>query len=207
MSVNQAPFYIIVPVAPVPTARRSVARQPVTYNSLAKHSRTLAQGALSKAILGKDVAEAKRLMKSSASIALLNAHGNSMFHDFARLNDQASLTFMVHQLGADPNIKNKDGNTILHQLALQKINMAPKKENALLGFIIQKLGADPNISNDKDLTPLHMAVKTRKHHLVRALGAQHQADVNFKSVYGSTPLNSAVYKRDLEMVKLLANEL
>ena len=83
----------------------------------------------------------------------------------------------------DPNVEDKDGNTPLHNAAMQSGEMTL---NLLYG------GASPHSRNDKGMTPLHFAAMGNRpdavHHLI-----DRGADPDSRNMNNQTPLHLSAY--------------
>ena len=97
------------------------------------------------------------------------------------LKDIPRLLEVLFSVGADPNIKNKEGNTALHEATLGE-----DEEVALL--LIQS-GADVNASNNEGVTPLCFASGMGLPRVVSAL-LERGANPNVRTE-GMTPLHMA----------------
>ena len=87
------------------------------------------------------------------------------------------------QSGADPNVRDKDGNTPLHQAA-------GFNENPAVIAALVDVGADPKARNKWGLTPLHRAGFNQKSAIVAAL-VDAGAEPNIRDGGGNTPLHVA----------------
>jgi ankyrin repeat protein len=99
--------------------------------------------------------------------------------------------------GADPNVRDRRGNTLLHY-AVQYGWI----DDGLVEVPLS-LGADPNIRNKNGETPLHIAVKCRYLHakakIVKLL-LEYGADPRIRDRSGRTPLD---YAEDEEIAEML----
>ena len=66
-------------------------------------------------------------------------------------SEYAELARILIEAGADPNAKDNDGETPLHQ--------AVEFENAEAAKLLIEAGADPNAKNNNGETPLHKATE------------------------------------------------
>jgi len=103
-------------------------------------------------------------------------------------------TKLLLQLKADPNTKDKDGDTPLIEAS---IHGQVDTSRLLLQF-----KADPNTKDKDGDTPLHLASSAGKVDTVRLL-LQSNADPNDKSKDGNTPLHWASIRGRVETVRLL----
>ena len=96
--------------------------------------------------------------------------------------------------GADPNVRDPDGDAPLH--------IAAEQCRADLAELLLKHGADPNAKNVRGETPLHRAVWERCGAVVELL-LRHGADPNARDADGETSLHKAVQREDVALVELL----
>ena len=108
-------------------------------------------------------------------------------------------TFISH--GADPNVRDRRGNTFLHY-AVQYGWI----DDSLVEVPLS-LGADPNVRNKNGETPLHVAVKCSMLHnkakIVKLL-LEYGADPRIRDRSGKTPLD---YAEDEEIAEMLRTTL
>ena len=104
--------------------------------------------------------------------------------------DHVEVVKILIAAGADPNVKDEHGNTLLHNADLHGAR------NAKVIKVLIAAGADPNVKNEYGNTPLHDAVRyinrtyLIKHDNVKALIAG-GADPNVLDQNGKTPLYRA----------------
>jgi hypothetical protein len=96
--------------------------------------------------------------------------------------------------GADPNIRDRDGNTPLH--------FAASKGCAEVARLLLEHGADPNAQDKSGETPLHLAASGGHVDIVRLL-LEHGADPTVKNKDGDTPLDLARRRGHREVVSLI----
>jgi ankyrin repeat protein len=96
--------------------------------------------------------------------------------------------------GADPNVKDEDGNTPLH--------LAIKANHLQIARLLVERGADVNARNKRGKTPLHIAAERSNEEAV-ALLVEKGADVNAKDESMLTPLHVAVDQGSLAIAQLL----
>ncbi len=98
--------------------------------------------------------------------------------------------------GADPFLKDGDGNLAVHAAALFN-----KRE--ILDVLLEACGKEIiNTPNNRGVMLLHIATFNGYHDMARML-IDAGAYLNEKNEYGSTPLFGAVAKMDVKMVRLL----
>ena len=96
--------------------------------------------------------------------------------------------------GTDVNVKDKLGDSLLHEAMLYK----SIQHTEIIKLLIAN-GADVNAKNKNERTPLHDATsKERAEQLVT-----NGADVNAKDMFGKTPLHYAARSGHKEIVELL----
>ena len=116
--------------------------------------------------------------------------------------------------GADPNNKDKNGETQLHyavsnrqRWSVARVAAGIEYDDALDADIAELLrllaaGADPNLSNIYGDTPLHYAADKDNSELTRLL-LDAGADPDVRGFVGATALYKAVQNRRVESVELL----
>ncbi|AKT34475.1 Ankyrin repeat [Pyrobaculum sp. WP30] len=96
--------------------------------------------------------------------------------------------------GADPNVRDPDGETPLH--------IAAEQCRADLAELLLKHGADPSARDNQGKTPLHIAVGGRCGAVVELL-LKHGADPNARNKEGRTPLHSAAISGNVKLAEIL----
>ncbi|WP_258018707.1 ankyrin repeat domain-containing protein, partial [Brachyspira hampsonii] len=177
---------------------------------------------------------ASELIKLGANIDNTNANFKTSLH-YVIENNSNKLLESVNLLlskNANPNIKDKNGNTALH-LAVMNANKSKSKYIEVINTLI-KYNADINILNDKNqlalniavinndteisnilinaeselnniyngYAPIHIAVKNNNISIVDNL-LLNCADAEIKDSRGYTPLATAVENNNLEMCRKL----
>ncbi|ASJ22529.1 hypothetical protein BHAMNSH16_13110 [Brachyspira hampsonii] len=177
---------------------------------------------------------ASELIKLGANIDNTNANFKTSLH-YVIENNSNKLLESVNLLlskNANPNIKDKNGNTALH-LAVMNANKSKSKYIEVINTLI-KYNADINILNDKNqlalniavinndteisnilinaeselnniyngYAPIHIAVKNNNISIVDNL-LLNGADAEIKDSRGYTPLATAVENNNLEMCRKL----
>ncbi|XP_054849660.1 histone-lysine N-methyltransferase EHMT1-like [Eublepharis macularius] len=95
---------------------------------------------------------------------------------------QESLVELLLAHGADPAVRDKEGNLCLHWAA--SVGCAP------IARMLLEAGSDLNALNDQGDTPLHVAAQERRYKCIILLLA-HGAEVCLKNKAGRTPLQCA----------------
>jgi hypothetical protein len=98
------------------------------------------------------------------------------------------------EYGANPNMKNGDGNTPL--------GLAAEKGHTEMVKVLLEYGANPNMKNGNGSTPLSGATYYGCTDSVKVL-LEYGADPNMKYGNGKTPLSLAAKKGHTEIVKIL----
>ena len=70
-------------------------------------------------------------------------------------DDIDMIRTLIGDCGADPNVKDNDGNTPLHQAAR-------KGSTAIVRLLVAEFRADVNAVNEDGWTPLHFAIDEEK---------------------------------------------
>jgi ankyrin repeat protein len=100
-----------------------------------------------------------------------------------RVQKLQELTRRLEELGENVNLKDKDGETLLHWAAVQNPNVT------ILEYLISK-GADINARNNKGMTPLHKAAfRNTVDHLKCLINAG--AQIHIKDYFGYTIFHTA----------------
>ena len=112
------------------------------------------------------------------------------------MGSRADIAKYLIENGADVNVKNIEGEAILHR-AVENTNYEMVK-------LLVENGANVNIRiGENGPTPLHMAVEKRAFEIVKLL-VEHGADLNaIEGENGPTPLYIAAENRDLDIMKYL----
>ena len=114
-------------------------------------------------------------------------------HLACRTNSTQCCTLLLDR-GADPNAKNEEGETPLHE--------GVRNKHIEVCRLLLDRGADVKASNDYAETPLHLAV-LRQNTEVGALLLARGADVYAENDFGDTPLDLAVHRVNKELYTLL----
>jgi hypothetical protein len=112
---------------------------------------------------------------------------------YALLCDAERVKKLLEE-GADPNIRDGDGNTPLH--------FAASKGCAEVARLLLEHGADPNAQDKSGETPLHVAASMGHVDVVRLL-LERGADPSIRNREGKTPLDIARERGHREVVSLI----
>lgn len=93
------------------------------------------------------------------------------------------MTLLVERAGADMNIRNKSGASVLH--------IAAQKDQPLSLYYFWRRGMDINVRDSKNCTPLHWACYTRSEMALNYILSM-KPDLEAKDIRGLTPLHIAV---------------
>ena len=124
---------------------------------------------------------------------------DSIGSDYVRSLRAIATAMAFVDYGADPNVRDKRGNTLLHYT----VQYGWMDVNYLVETLLSR-GADPNARNKNGETPLHVAVKCRcmphtKAKIVELL-LEYGADPRIRDRSGRTPLD---YAEEEEIAKML----
>ncbi|MEY3196716.1 MAG: hypothetical protein RLZZ59_82 [Pseudomonadota bacterium] len=179
----------------------------------------------------------EELLKHNPDVNLQEKGDHTNSDTALHIASREGKTKMVDLLlksGANPNIKNKYGETAL-DLAIKKENVNTAKllltqENLALdnkglmgntvlhnsmdikhnNYEITRMlldkGANPNAQNNLGETPLHRAIKTGNHELVAAF-MEKGANIQIKDKEGKTPLDYAMSIKDTEIKQNIIQSL
>jgi ankyrin repeat protein len=107
---------------------------------------------------------------------------------------RTSLAGLLLQSGADVNVVDRNGRTLLHDAAQQ-------------GFpnivaMLVRVGANPNAEiTSYGVTPLHLTKNVKCARLL----INADADINYRDAFDQTPLHYAINEEKIEVAKLLIN--
>ena len=107
-------------------------------------------------------------------------------------------TEMLLEQGADPNIKNKDGQTALHFA----ICFGPQKPSRKMVKILLEAGADPNIGIWENETALMLASRCNDAKIIKML-LDHNADIHFVNSKGETAMSTANKYQSEKAIEIL----
>jgi ankyrin repeat protein len=113
------------------------------------------------------------LVSRGANLNTQDYHGNGVLHYMVRPHRlQFEALMFLLGLGADPNMTNHKGDTILHRLAANLGTIPEEKIITAIKKVID-MGVSPVVQNYKGQTPLHMLCSlVSEHHFRVAPGAE-----------------------------------
>lgn len=104
-------------------------------------------------------------------------------HFVAQNGNYTMMTLLVERAGANMNIRNKFGASVLH--------IAAQKDQPLSLYYFWRKGLDINVRDSKHCTPLHWACYTRSEMALNYILSM-KPDLEAKDIRGLTPLHIAV---------------
>lgn len=125
-----------------------------------------------------------------------------LLHALFQMNSKLDYDYLIRvpsllASGANPNLRDQNGNTLLLILSqFDKTNIIAK--------ILLKYPVDPNITDPAGNSPLLWAVKNKNTELAKLL-IEKNANPNETNALGISPLMIAVSNNDIEIIKLLLN--
>ncbi|XP_041374672.1 uncharacterized protein LOC121387578 [Gigantopelta aegis] len=129
------------------------------------------------------------LLERGADANFLDAQNNSPLHFAVKLDTFHNVKTLLEN-GANVNVKNNMGNTLLHDLPYRRADGAVK----LLRYLKEYgLDCDVNTSNERGMTPLHIAVGCYSIVAVNEL-VSNGASVDVEDADGNTPLHKAAHE-------------
>lgn len=135
-----------------------------------------------------------RLLHKETLVNALDEHGLSALHTAVQMSNIHALQLLL-QAGADPNIRDIQGMTVLY-FAIS-INASTEVVQELI-----EAGANSNTHGPDGRSPLHIASRRGDISLVRLL-LRYGSDANVKSSLGLTPIFEAVESRNSQVVNEL----
>lgn len=134
---------------------------------------------------------------SSVIKAPVRADGKSPLHLLARVPSIETVKFVLTGLKVDANVRDKMGNTPLHDALLTK---NPNLD--VIKLLIEK-GADPRIENQEGVTPIQLAKQTGDIDIINCL---HAAKLALRSNQDSNAFPAISFFKPDEIVKNILNE-
>lgn len=142
--------------------------------------------AKARAIVSNTITEDQRfdlVEKGGFDLDYIFPNGSTILHHLTSRN----LIDKLLKLGADPNIKDSKGNTLLRLAANRNLN-----DKDMISFLVES-GADINSQDINLRTLLHQAVDLGAFGLVKLLISM-KANPDAQDINGDTPLHIASYK-------------
>eukprot|EP00026_Physarum_polycephalum_P005269 Phypoly_transcript_05300.p1 GENE.Phypoly_transcript_05300~~Phypoly_transcript_05300.p1 ORF type:complete len:633 (+),score=110.78 Phypoly_transcript_05300:63-1961(+) len=136
-----------------------------------------------------------KLQASNIGLNTCNKKGYSAFHEAAIWGNIPLMQLLLDVGKVDVNLPDMAGNTALHLVAPQKMNVAHAQ------FLLQR-GADPNAKNSLAATPLHAVGSVEMAEVLVEKGSHLDIENNAKF----TPVVSAIERGDLRVAAFLASK-
>jgi ankyrin repeat protein len=137
------------------------------------------------------------LLARGANPNTVSGNGYTALYMAAGSDYGATAAEALLNYGADPNARNASGNTALHQAASQGATQVIE--------ILLAHKADINAANNNGYVPLLGAISYGMKNGRRPVEVlvNNGANLNVESDRGETPLSNAIWRGDIEVVKLL----
>ena len=156
---------------------------------------SLGRFALHVACQNGDVSLVQALAK--ADIHVRDDLGNTPLHIAASSGTEKIVSFLISELGCDPNAKNDLGNTVLH-IACQGGGIS------LVRILVCQHNVAINAQNDLHDTPLHLAILNRKLEVALYLINELGCDPNVRGSRGRLALHGACEMSSISLVQAMA---
>jgi len=162
-------------------------KEPVGKEELSKQLRVVLSSTKDALFKNYDglFKSAKELISLGADVNYVFQHGEIMLMDACLKSKNKVVLFLLEQ-GANPNLKNAEGQTVFFAFCLHKIN----KWNLEVMEAFIKSGADVNATDKEGFTPL-MMVSCREGLSPVELLINSGADLDRVNIYGVTALMRA----------------
>ena len=135
----------------------------------------------------KDSYVAQLLIERGANVdALDENHDTPLIRAVERCWTTIARILLEH--GAEPNVKNNDGKTLLHVLLGSDWGYDDEDGAQRIAQLLLEHGVSVDAQDEDHKTPLHLAVKCGTPELTQTL-LEHGADPNMKDKEGKTPLD------------------
>ncbi|KAB0793720.1 hypothetical protein PPYR_13340 [Photinus pyralis] len=135
------------------------------------------------------------LLNGGASVNLADRNGNTPLHQAVQLGADAIVAAILKK-APNTSLKNKDGQTPL--------DMAVLSGNLNVVKLLLNAGASPDIPNEYGFNALHIAAWQGTDAIVAAI-LEKNPNTSLKHKADQTPLDVAVMRQHLNVVKLLLN--
>ena len=134
------------------------------------------------------------LLDAGANINAQGLYGYTALHEAICYNHIDTAIILLSR-GADPNIANEDGYTLL---------LYPGINDKLTKYLIDA-GVNVNIKNKSETTPLHIAIQDYTDDTVMKISTliAAGANINAQNKLGSTPLHWAIEESNPHIVRVL----
>ena len=121
-----------------------------------------------------------------------NSDEDTTLHLSIRHRKPRIITFLLSESKCDPNIKNKKGDSALHELLMASTQWDSSECVVIIKALVVFQQWDPNSScNTKGDTALHLSVRHHMPEVVHYLLSEARCDPNSKNVDDETPLQLA----------------
>ena len=136
------------------------------------------------------------LLDAGASVHV-RPTGKDGLLDVAVSHCESALFISILEKGADPNQRNRNGDTPLSNFLLHGRSMSTSNLITAVKLLLDR-GANPNIKNVKGETPLFLAVRSSLSSVIPLLLEKNNLDINTKNSKGESPLSYAMNQHDKE---------
>ncbi|WP_339048105.1 ankyrin repeat domain-containing protein [Candidatus Mesenet endosymbiont of Phosphuga atrata] len=157
---------------------------------------------LFKAVCDGNIEEVIRVLGFGIDINIQDSLGQTPVF-LAALCNNLSMVKKLAELGADLQVKDDSGYTILSKIVLKDGSVGKMLQNERLTIIktLIRYGANPT-TYSKDVLPIHIAIKERRNlNIVKILLTEGSA--NAKDIFGHASLHIAVWNNRINIVDLL----
>jgi len=161
--------------------------KPAVIRDAQSRDETQTEEHLRAAIKGNSLAGLTAYLDSQRDINMLLPSGESALH-LAVAFDQPQMVEMLIESGADPELRNRRGQTPVHMARGDTL------------AVLLRFGVDTGVQDDLGATPLHHARRETALMLINQ-----GADLEARDRAGGTPLLRAVERGDYEVVHLLVD--
>ncbi len=148
---------------------------------------------LQKAVVNGNIEQVEKLLTRAVDLSRKWQNGDTPSSYALSKKDLKMFTWLLKH-GADPNITNAQGQTLLH--------VAVDNNDKSTAELLLQYKADPNKKNQKGWTPLHVTVEKKDTIMTEFLLAN-GADPNITNAQGQTPLHVTVDNDDKSTAELL----
>lgn len=128
--------------------------------------------------------------------------GKDTLLDLAVARSESAVFRLILEKGADPNQRNRNGDTPLSVFLLHGRLMSTSNLISTVRLLLDR-GANPNVKNGKGDTPLSLVIRSSLSSVIPLLLEKNNLDINTKNSKGESPLSHAVAQRDKELCIVL----